>query len=74
MRIDYVRTIGDARTMTASPRHWFRGTSVLTLEASAFLDWCSGRGDAPCSLSPSNAAGQGGHLIIHPSASFHHHE
>ena len=28
MRLDYVRTIGDARTMTATPRHWFRGTSV----------------------------------------------
>ena len=30
MRLDYKRTVGDARTMTASPRHWSWGTSVLS--------------------------------------------
>ena len=38
MRLDYARTIGDVRTMTASPRHWFcTDTSVPTLAASEFL-------------------------------------
>ena len=39
-RLDYARTNGDAHSMTASPRHWFRGgggTSVPTLAASEFL-------------------------------------
>ena len=31
MRLDYARTIGDVRTMTASQRQWFRDTSVPTL-------------------------------------------
>ena len=69
IRLDYARTLGDARTMTASPRHWFRGTSVPTLEASAFLGRWAGRGNALCSLSPSNAAGQGRRLVVHLSVS-----
>ena len=43
VRLDYARTIGEAHTMTVSPRHWFRGTSVPTLAASEFLDRWSGR-------------------------------
>ena len=69
MRLDYARTIGDARTMTASPRHWFRGTSVPTLAAAEFLERWSGHAGSLCSLSTTNAAGQGGRLIVHLSAS-----
>ena len=39
-RLDHARSSGDARITTASPRHWFRGTSVPTL--TAFLDRWSG--------------------------------
>ena len=70
MRLDYTRTIGDACTMTASPRHWFRGTSVPTLVASEFLGRWAGHEGTLCSLSPTNAAGQGGRLIMHLSSSF----
>ena len=38
MQLDYARTIGNASTVTASPWHWFRGTSVSTLMASEFLE------------------------------------
>ena len=55
--------------MTASPRHWFRGTSVPTLAASEFLDRWAGHAGTLCSLSPTNAAGQGGRLVVHLSAS-----
>ena len=50
----------DARTMTALPRHWFRGTSVPTLTAYEFLErWslCS-----LCSLLTTNTTG---HLSRH---------
>ena len=67
--LDYARTISDARTMTASPRHWFWGTSVPTLAASEFLERWSGHAGSLCSLSPTNAAGQGGRLVVHLSAS-----
>lgn len=69
MRLDYTRTIGDVRTMTASPRNWFRGTSVPTLAVSEFLGRWSGHAGSLCSLSPTNAAGQGGRLVVHLSAS-----
>ena len=65
-RLDYARTIRDAHTMTASPRQWFRGTSVPTLAASEFLGrWAGYAG----SLSFTNARGQGGSLVVHLSAS-----
>ena len=68
MRLDYVRMIGNARTMTASPRHWFQGTSVPTLAASEFLEHWSSHAGSLCSLSTTNAAGQGVCLIVHLSA------
>ena len=52
-RLDYAWTIGDARTMTTAPRHWFRGTSVPTQVASEFLGRWSGYAGSLCSLSPS---------------------
>ena len=69
LRLDYTRTIGDARTMMASPCPWFRGISVPTLAASEFLDRPAGHAGTLCSLSPTNAAGQGGRLVVHLSSS-----
>ena len=69
MRLHYARTIGDARTTTASPQCWFWSTSVPTLAASEFLGRWSEHAGTLCSLSPSNVAGQGGRLIVHVSAS-----
>jgi hypothetical protein len=64
---DYARTVGDARTLTASPRDWFRGTATPTLARDEFLQrW--GLNGVLCSLSPVNAAGQGGHLTVHLTA------
>ena len=64
IRRDYARTVGDARALTASPSDWFRGTSTPELSREEFSRrW--GVNGALCSLSAVNAAGQGGHLIIH---------
>jgi hypothetical protein len=64
IRRDYARTVGDARTLTASPSDWFRGTSTPGLSREEFVKrW--GVNGVLCSLSAVNAAGQGGHLIIH---------
>ena len=68
-RLDYAQTIGDARTMTASPRHWFQDTSVPTLVASEFLGRWSGYTGSLCSLPPINAYGQGGRLAVRFSVS-----
>ena len=62
MRLDYERTIGDARTMTAYTWHWFGGTPEPTLAAPEFLGRWSGYAGSLCSLSPTNASGQGGRL------------
>ena len=67
IRRDYARTIGDARTMTAAPRHWFRGTTVPTMAQDTFLQrW--GFNGVICSVTPANAEGQGSRLQIHLSS------
>jgi hypothetical protein len=64
IRRDFARTVGDARTLTASPSDWFRGTATPGLSREEFLKrW--GVNGVLCSLTAVNAAGQGGHLIIH---------
>jgi hypothetical protein len=63
IRLDYARTVGDARTMTACPSDWFRGPVVPVLATAEFLErW--GANGVLCSVAPVNAAGQGGGLIV----------
>ena len=68
LRLDYVWTVVDARTMAASPLKWLRGTSVLVLEAIELFARSSDQISAICGLS-SNGVGQGRRLVIHLSAS-----
>ena len=67
--LEYALTIGDACTMKGSPRHCFRGTSLPTLAASEINEHWSGHAGSLCSLSTTNAAGQGGRLIAYLTAS-----
>ena len=64
IRRDYARTVGDARTLTASPSDWFRGTATPTLARDDFVKrW--GLNGVLCSLSAANAVGQGARLTVH---------
>jgi hypothetical protein len=68
LRVDFARTVGDARSMSAAPRHWFRGTSVPTLTVETFLERWGGAGGL-CSITAGNGEGQGRQLTVHFSAS-----
>ena len=66
LRRDYTRTVSDARTLTPSPRDWFRGRASPVLAREEFLKrW--GVNGVLCSLSPGNAQGQGFQLLVHLS-------
>jgi hypothetical protein len=63
IRRDHARTVGDARTMTATPSDWFRGPSVPRLTREEFLvRW--GAGGVLCEFAEGNALGQGGGLVV----------
>ena len=63
LRRDYTRTVGDARSMSSAPRHWFRGTSVPTLTVDSFLERWSG-GGLLCTVTQGNGEGQGRQLVV----------